>query len=247
VRYGWAEYRATYPPAIVVGFMLPRIIFQMAFLTFIGGLASHDGQRFAFVGSSVQAVSVVAVVYAGIDVSRDRYEGTIVQIRLSQVPAPLVRIAHSWVYVAQGLLFSVIGTLVVGLFLRYGELSLHLVALLPLYAVAAVSMLGFGLSVATLAPPDVVTVLINSANATLLVLGGMIAPLSHLGPMDYVSHLLPGVNALLAIRATVDGGPFAGWMLAECGVAVLWMTVLLLADRLVAARARRGAGGQGVA
>jgi hypothetical protein len=245
VQYGWAEYRASYAPSVVIGFMLPRIIFQMAFLTFIGGLASPDRQRFAFVGSSMQALSVAAVVYAAIDLYRERYDGTTAQIRLSEISVPLVRMAHSWVYVVEGLFFSVVGMLVVGPVLGYGELSLHLIALLPLYAVAAVSMLGFGLTVATLAPTDLMIVLVNSANAALLVLGGMVAPLSQLGPLDHVSHLLPGVNALLAIRAAVDGGGVAAWVLAECGVAVLWTTVFLLADRVAAARVRGGLAGRG--
>jgi ABC-2 type transport system permease protein len=244
-RYGWAEYRNTFPSSVVIGLMLPRVAFQMAFLTFVGGLASPDGQRFAFVGAGVQALSLAAVVYAGIDVSRERYDGTAVQIRLSRTSMALVRLAHSLAYIAVGLVFSVVGTLVVGVALGYGELSLRLVALLPLYAIAAVSMLPFGLAVATLARTELVTVLVNLANAVLLVFGGIVVPLSHLGPLAAVSHLLPGVNVLLALRAAVDGVPFGGLVLAECGVAVLWTALLVVADLVVAARVRRGVGGRG--
>jgi hypothetical protein len=242
--YGWAQHRVTFPVSVVLGLMVPRIIFQMCFLTFVGGLASPQGQRFAFVGASVQALSLAAVVYAGIDVSRERYEGTAAQIRLNGVSTALVRVMHSWVYLVAGLAFSVTGTLLVGAVLHYGALSLRLVTLLPVYAIAAVSLLSFGLTVAALARVDLLSILVNLANAILLVFGGMVFPLSQLGPMAVVSHLLPAVNGLLAIRSAVDGGPVAGPLLAECAVAVFWTVLLLGADRLAAVRVRRGVSGE---
>lgn len=229
-----------HPAATLILFMIPRVIFQVAFLTLMGGLSGPAGRRFAFIGASVQVVALAALVYAGLALLDEREDAIGPLIRLSRRSPMALQIVRSWPYLAESLLFSAVGILVAGPALGMWAEAGRLLPVLALDALAAVGMLGLGLTIASIAPPGYELILLNVANFTLTVLGGAVVPLSRLGAVGHLSRLLPGVNALVAVRGGVDGGPVLVPALLECGVGAAWLSCAFLADRVLAEQSRRG-------
>lgn len=244
IRHGWAEFRLAHPPAIVAVFMLPRVVFQVAFLSLIGGLAGPAGQRFAFIGAGFPVVALCALVYAGLALALEREDEIAPLIRLLGRSPMAVSIVRSWPYLAEGLLFWITGVAVAGSALGLGEVAVRLIPLIYLAALAGTGMLGLGLALATVALRGYELILLNAVNFGLIVLDGAIIPLGRLGVIGHIARLLPGTNALLAVRAHLDGKPIGGLAADECLVVILWLSLALLADRVVARRARLGRGPQ---
>jgi hypothetical protein len=238
--HGALDHRVVQSGRTLLLLMLPRAAFQLAFLALVGGFSGPGGERFAFVGATVQSLSLAAVIYAGLTVADEREDGVGAQLRLSlRSPVP-IRLARCWVYVAQGLVFILVGAGIVGLLLGVGDTALRLLPLAPLYVLAAASMLGFGIAMASLAPSGYELIVLNLANSALVVLGGSVFPLAALHAAAGPARLLPGVNALLAIRAALAGSLTPWPVLAELGVLALWLGAAFASDSVVSARARRG-------
>jgi ABC-type polysaccharide/polyol phosphate export permease len=107
----------------------------------------------------------------------------------------------------------------------------------PLLALLAATTSGLGLAVASLALTQRADVVVTNVVSYLtLVLCGVVAPLSSLGPVaSGAAHALPLTNGLIALRACVDGRPWVGHAALEAMVGTAWaftgIALLAVQDR----------------
>lgn len=224
-RCSFRHYLTAYSPKVFAASVLPRVVLQVLFFSYIayytGGTAGRD---FAYVGASVQVMTIATVVKGPWVLLDERPMGTLYRHRLGTVGLPAVVAARWWVYTAEGVLDSLIAAIAVGLLFGRTHLALELVAAAPLLALTAVTTSAFGLLVAGAAWATRAEVLVtNLGSYGLLALCGIAGPLHRLGPvLAAVAHLLPMTNGLLAVRAAVSGGPWLGHAAAEALVGAVW-------------------------
>jgi ABC-2 type transport system permease protein len=240
-RTAAADYLVVYPPRILAVSTVPRAVFQVAFYSLIGfAMAGERGRWFAFVGATVH-IMTIATVIKGPDVLVDeKVEGTMYRLRLGRYPLAAVVAVRWWVFIVEALASAAIGIVGVGLALGFEARLGDLLQVSPLYVLVALSTAALGLAAASLSVGRRADVMATNLVAYLLLLaGGVVAPLAALGPLRAVSEALPMTHGLLAIRAALDGRPFAGLAVKEAAIGLAWAVIAVLVLHLQSRRARR--------
>jgi ABC-2 type transport system permease protein len=224
-RLSWLEYRAAYPWRIYLISALPRALLQVLFFAYLGYFTGgHAGRTFAFVGASAH-VMLIATVIKGPDVLLDeRVLGTLYRLRLGVLSVPAVIAVRWWVYAAEAIVDAVAVIVVAGPFVVGLDVVGRLLLALPLFGLVALTTSALGLAVAAVSLTQRADVLVtNLANYAALVVCGVVAPLSALGTVGMgLGRAIPLTHGLLAIRAAIDGRPWAGEALLEAAVGAAW-------------------------
>lgn len=222
------DYLVVYPPKILTLSILPRVVLQVAFFSYLGYYAGGPaGRTFAFVGATAQMMTMATVVKAPDVLLDERVMGTLYRQRLATVPLPATAAARWWIYTCEGFCMSLTATLVLAAPFGGSSLLLHVLRAAPLFALLALTTSAFGLAVGSFALTQRADVLItNLAAYSLLVLAGAIAPLNAFGSIgSHLVRVLPLTNGLLAVRAVVAGRGWLGDALLELAVGVGWALV----------------------
>lgn len=236
------DYLVVYPPRIIALSTLPRVLAQVAFYSLIGlAVGGPDGERFAFVGATVHILTLATVV-RGPDVLVDeKVEGTMYRLRLGCWNVLGVTAIRWWTYLLEALLSAAVATVGVGLALGLWETSVQLLACAPLFLLIAASTSALGMAAAALSVGRRADVLVTNLLAfSLLLVGGVLAPLKELGGWSAISEVMPMTHGLLAVRTALEGQPVAGLALKEALVGLAWLAVAAGTLRLQSHRARRG-------
>ncbi|GAA3784125.1 ABC transporter permease [Streptomyces phyllanthi] len=241
-RASWRDYSAVYPIRTLIASSVPRAVLQPLFLAYLGYLAGGlEGRRFAIIGACVHVVSLATVVKAADTMTEDLVEGTLYRVRMSRFGLPLVQLTRCWVYLLESVASGLVA--VVGVCAFFGEWALmgSLLKGAPLFVLTALSTTAFGLAVTAVAALHPASaVLTNLAVYALLVLAGIVAPISQLPlPVRWVSHTLPLTHGAEALRALADGRPWGTHAALEALVGVVWLGAGVLLLRLNDSRARR--------
>lgn len=227
------EYRAASPLWLTGGIALPRVLFQAAFLVLVADLAGDRAStRFAFVGATAYVLTLPALQYAGMRYGRARWEGTLTHVKMSRWPAVPYQVMRCWPQVLEGLFYTLTVVLVVGSAFGHIEMADRLLATMPIYALIAGSLMSFGACLVVLTPKGKEVVVLNLAAAVILVLGGVVVPVSALPAGEWVTNLLPLTHGLNAIRGAVDGGLMAPHVAGEALVGASWLIAAVLLDSL---------------
>lgn len=225
------NYMVVYPPRILLLTVVPRVVLQVAFLSYLGFYAAgRNGESFAFVGAAVQIMALAIVVKGPDTLLDERAMGTLYRHRLGVVPLPLTIGVRWWVYTAEGIASAVLAVLVLAVPFGGVDLLLRLLPAIPLLVVISLGLTAFGAAVGSFALTQREDVLItNLANYALLVFCGVVAPIWTFGGAAATAvRFLPMTNGLLAVRALVAGRPFAGNLLLEFTASAAWATVALV-------------------
>lgn len=225
-----------YPPRLYLSTTVPRALLQVGFLTYLGYYAAGPaGRTFAFIGACLHVILVGTVVRGPDVLLDDRLQGTLHRLQLGILSVSAVALARWWVFVAEGVAEALLAAAVVGPLVGEGGIAIKLFVAAPLVLLVAITTTGLGLAVAALSLTRRADVLLtNLVSYAAAVACGVVAPLSALGPLQGVAHLLPLTNGLLAVRDVTAGKAWladAGWEVAV-GAAWLVLAVALLERQL---------------
>ncbi len=236
------NYASLYPPSIVALTIIPRVLLQVAFISYLGYYAAGEaGRVFAFVGAAIHIMTTATVAKGADAILDERVLGTLYRVRLGVLALPGTIAARWAVYAVEGFAASMVAVGVLAVPFGGVDLLLKLLAAAPLIALLAVTTSAFGLAVGSFALSYRADVLIvNFATYAMLVLCGVAAPLSAFGPVGSdVVRGLPLTNGLLAVRNYIDGAPWLGDALLEVVVGAAWVGVALILLARQDRRARR--------
>lgn len=240
-RLSWRDFLAHYPPRAYLLSTIPRAVLQVTFLAYLGYYAAgENGRELAFVGACAQIVVLATVVRGPAAITDERVMGTLHRLHLGVLPLSAVVSARWGVYVAEGVGDAVAAIVLAGLLVGELDLVPVLLACLPLFFLIAITTSTIGLLIGAISLTQRIDMLLaNVASYSLMVLCGVVAPLSAFGPVgEQVVRLLPLTNGLLAIRAVVEGEPWLSLALLELVVGLAWGAVAVLVVQLQARRAR---------
>lgn len=235
-------YASLYPPSIVVFTILPRVLLQVAFLSYLGFYAGGEpGRTFAFIGAAVHIMTTATVAKGADAILDERVLGTLHRVRLGVLALPGTVAARWLVYAAEGFGASFVAILVLSVPFGGFDLLLSLLAVVPLIALVTLTTSAFGLAVGSFALSYRADVLIvNFATYAMLFLCGVVAPISAFGPVgETLTRALPLTNGLLAIRSAVNGDPWLGAALLEVAAGAAWAVIAILLLLRQDRRARR--------
>ena len=232
------NYRKVYSPRVLLLSGAPRVIFQVAFYTFLGRfVAGAEGAAFVYVGACVHIMTIAVMNKAADAIADERPQGTLSRLQTGTIPVWAI-IAVRWsVYLAEAVASAALAIVVVGAVTGQDELIGRLLLALPVFALIGACISCYAMTVSSLSlfvRADVSWS--NLGSYLLLVLGGVVAPLSALGAVEPVARLLPLTNGLLALRHRLAGEPWLGLLAAEVLVGAGW---LLLAGLLLKLHSRR--------
>ncbi|HZB48216.1 MAG TPA: ABC transporter permease [Mycobacteriales bacterium] len=238
VRTGFAEYRAANPPAILLTTTLPRAVLQCLFFTLLGrAIGGPDGARFAYVGAVALILTLATMASIGDVPMLEKWSGTFYRLQGGVLRPATTFFLRALPWVAEAVVSALLCIVIVGPATGQGALTVTLLAAFPLYAVMAVTAAAAGAAVAAPAVGRRADVLFGNVLAYLTVACcGALIPAGRVALLDAVGTVLPLRNGILAVRAVVDGAPWAGHLLAELAVGAGWA---LLGWILYAAQTRR--------
>lgn len=246
--YGFAvaisvrNYVSLYPPSIVLLTIVPRVLLQVAFISYLGYYAGGaDGRIFAFVGAACHIMTTATVAKGADAILDERVHGTMYRVRLGVLSVPSTVAARWLVYAAEGFCASLVAILVLSIPFGGTDLLARLLVATPLIALLALTTSAFGMAVGSFALSYRADVLIvNFATYAMLLLCGIAAPTHIFTVFGWeLPRALPLTNGLLAVRATVDGQPWLGYALWEIIVGVAWAAVAVALLARQDRRARR--------
>jgi hypothetical protein len=239
-RHGWSEYWATQSPWVLSTIVLPRIVFQAAFLVLLAGLAGDRGSMaYAFVGATAYALTLPSFHYAGLRYGTERWQGTLIHLELTRWPAAGVHLVKCWTQIAEGLIYVVVVTLVGGAAFGFLDISFELLRVAYVYPIMATGLVAFGAALVVLTPKGSELLALNSATAFILVFAGIIFPPESLPAGAWISPILPVANGLEAIHSGLAGGSMARGIGAELLVASGWLITAVVLHQLAGQFQRR--------
>lgn len=227
-RLSARDYVVHYPRRVILLSILPRVVLQVALISYLGYYAAGpDGRTFAFIGGAAQMMAMATVVKGPLTILDERLFGTLFRARLGVLAFPGTIAARWLVYTAEGFCMSVAAVLVLAAPIGGLHLLVRLLAVTPLLALLAITTSAFGLAVGSFAITQRVDDLITNLGAyALLVFCGTVAPISAFGPIgERLVRLLPLTNGLLAVRHAVGGGAWVGDALLEVAVGSAWALI----------------------
>jgi ABC-2 type transport system permease protein len=241
VRLGFLEYRAGYPWPVLLGAEWPRAVLQCLFFTLLGQVTGGaDGSRFAFVGALALILTLSTVINLGDVPGTDKWYGTFHRTQLSPVPVGVLFGLRCLPWVADGMVAVVLSALVVGPLTGNGQTAMRLLPALPLFLLMALTSAAAGLAVA--APslgPRADVLLANGFVYLIMVSGGLVVTGTPPVLLRGIGAVLPLTHGVAAVRAVLDGRPWAVQCLLELLVGVCWAVVAMVAYEAQSRRARR--------
>ncbi|BCB88649.1 ABC transporter permease [Phytohabitans suffuscus] len=240
IRAGYLDHRTANPWRLNAIITWPRAILQCYFFVLLGASSDRSRLAFAFVGAVVLSLTLPTIVSIGSVPMSDKWMGTFHRIRLGQLPAFTVFALRAVPYLLDALIMMALCALAVGTLTGQLVLAVKLLALAPVLMLLAATSAAAGLAVASAAIPNKADVLLGNTMMYLIVAaGGVIVPPGRIPWLDTIGQFLPIRNGLLAVRALLDGGPWAAHLLAEIGVGVAWALLGVLGYRLHIGLSRR--------
>lgn len=242
IRTGRKLYRADNPLAVQVTTAAPRLVMQCIFLTLAGRvLSGRSGAIYAFTGSVAYAACSQTVIFVCDIPMTDIWCGTYFRLRIGAIRPAAIYLCRVPPYLASGFLFSLLVLTLVGPALGLTRTSLHLLPLLPVYAVIACSSAAFGLAIAALAAGGGHDVLLGNL-ATFAILGtaGVVTPYppaTHW--LTRIGQFLPVSHGLAAIREHMAGHPSGGQAVLEALTGACWLVVSIIVLHIQDRRAAR--------
>jgi hypothetical protein len=220
------NYRVQFPRSVILLSVLPRVVLQVSFLSYLGYYAGgRDGRTFAFIGAAAQIMAIATVAKGADTILDERVQDTLYRVRLGTLPLPAIVAVRWLVYTLEGFCMALMAVLVLAVPFGSVHLLLRLLAAAPIFALLALTTSAFGLAVGSFALTQRLDVLItNFAMYSLLLLCGAVAPISAFGTVgERLVRLVPITNGLLAVRHVVAGGPWLGDALLEVAVGSAWL------------------------
>jgi ABC-2 type transport system permease protein len=220
------NYRVQFPRGVILLSVVPRVVLQVSFLSYLGYYANgRDGRTFAFVGAAAQIMAIATVAKGADTILDERVQDTLYRVRLGMLPLPAIVAARWLVYTLEGFCMALTAVLLLAVPFGGVHLLLRLLAAAPIFALLALTTSAFGLAVGSFALTQRLDVLItNFAMYSLLLLCGAVAPISAFGTVgEWLVRLVPITNGLLAVRHVVGGGPWLGDVLLEVVVGSAWL------------------------
>jgi ABC-2 type transport system permease protein len=217
----------------------PRAILQCYFFVLLGSSVT-DSRAFAFEGSVVLILTLPTSISISAVPMTDKQMGTFHRIQLGRTPVAAVMALRSLPWLVDALVMVVVSMLAVGALTSQLPLAFRLLALSPLLLLMALTNAVAGLAVASFAVGRNVDVLLGNALMYLIIAaGGIIVPPGRLPWLDDIGRVLPLRNGLMAVRAIVNGGPWATHLLAELAVGLAWGVLAIGGYSYRTAQARR--------
>jgi ABC-type multidrug transport system permease subunit len=240
-RFAVAEFLAMNPPSIIATALLPRAVVQVLFFTVLGGvLSGAEGRRFAYVGGVAMILVAVLVADVGEVPVADKWAGTFGRLRTGVVHPFVLFALRSWPYPVTATVLAAVAIVLVGPLTGQAAMVLPLLSWLPVYLLTAVTASATVLAAALLALGRRADLLAtNAVSFGILLAGGVFLPPGRLPVVDAVGTVLPVRHGLLAVRAGLDGRPFAGELAAEALVGAGWALVAFAVTAVQVRRARR--------
>lgn len=246
---GLISYRALFGwlnPWIFLPTLIVAPIAQVLFFAFLGRAAGLESDRFYVIGNALQIAALPGLFAMTFTITGERYSQTLGPL----LATPANRAA---LFLGRALPVTVNAAFVCVISFVGGALLLHVSvpagALPPLAVVIAVTSLsctGFGLlgGAIGLRMRDAI-VLINLADAVLLVFCGVNIPIGNLpGWMQAVSEWLPVTHGLRAARRVADGASLqavSSLVLAELAIGIAYAAAGFALIRYLEEEARRRA------
>lgn len=241
IRLGYLEYRAGNPWPVLLGAEWPRAVLQCLFFTLLGQVTGGaDGGRFAFVGALALILMLSTVVNLGDVPGTDKWYGTFHRTQLSPTPVAVLFGLRCLPWVADGMVAVVLSALVVGPLTGNGHTALRLLPVLPVFVLMALTSAATGLAIA--APslgPRADVLLTNGVVYLTMVAGGLVVTGTPPAVLRDIGAVLPLTHGVAAVRAVLDGRPWAVQCLLELVVGVGWALVAVVAYAAQSRRARR--------
>jgi ABC-2 type transport system permease protein len=226
-----------YTYKILLASVLSRALLQVTFFTMIGRTtAGRLGQTYAFVGALMLVAVIPPIVQAPDVIIEDKWQRTLYQLRLGNLPILQIMLLRSWIYGVQGLLTSLATVVVLGPLFLGVPATVQVVRVWPAFLAVSVSSLGLGMfiGVASLGKRGDV-LLANGAQYLVMLASGAVAPVSRYPVLQMVGQALPGYHILAFVRGR-------SWH--SCGMNLVWELVLgivwlSLAQALLAIQSKR--------
>jgi ABC-type multidrug transport system permease subunit len=240
-RFALTEFLTLNPPSIIATALLPRAVVQTLFFTVLGGvLSGAEGRRFAYVGGvALILVAVVCADVAEVPVA-DKWSGTFGRLRTGVVHPFVVFALRCWPYPVTATALAAVAIVVVGPITGQAALVPALLSWLPVYLLMAVTASATTLAAALLSLGRRADVLAtNAVSFGILLAGGVFLPPGRAPVVDAVGTVLPVRHGLIAVRAGLDGRPFAGELAAEALVGIGWTLVAFAVTVVQARRAHK--------
>jgi ABC-2 type transport system permease protein len=246
---GLISYRALFNwlnPWIFVPTLVVTPIFQLLFFAFLGRAAGLESDRFYVIGNGLQVGALPGLFAMTFTITGERYSQTLGPL----LATPANRAA---VFLGRAIPVTVNAIVVCLITFAGGALILHVT--LPLASIAplavvilatSLSCTGFGFlgGAVGLRVRDAI-ILINLADAVLLVFCGVNIPISTLpGWMQSASEWLPVTHGLRAARRIADGTSLtgvSGLVLAELAIGLAYAAAGFALIRYLEGAARRSA------
>ncbi|GIJ43669.1 hypothetical protein Val02_05550 [Virgisporangium aliadipatigenens] len=240
-RFALVEFLTMNPPSIVATALLPRAVVQTLFFTVLGGvLSGADGRRFAFVGGLAMSLVAVLIGDVGEVPVADKWAGTFGRLRTGVLHPFVLFVVRCWPYPVTATALTAVTIVCVGPLTGQSGLVLPLLSWLPVYLLMALTSAATVLAAALLALGRRAELLAtNAVSFGILLAGGVFLPPGRVPVVDAVGTVLPIRHGLLALRAGLDGRPFAGELAAEALVGAGWLLVAFVVTVVQARRAHR--------
>ncbi|MFC7817168.1 ABC transporter permease [Streptomyces sp. NPDC057367] len=243
-QMGWTSFWKEYPPRILALTALPRVLLQSAFFVLLVGVAGGSpAEEYALIGVGAIAMTYFTVTTICDVTIQEAESGTFPRHRLAVVSPFAAFLCRSAPHVVGGVLTVFLVVAVVPAGTGHAELTVDLLPMLPFYILMAVTCTVAGLTVGVLSSPSDNYILASNVFSSLILVGsGAVIPAERLGWFGDISAVLPLHNGIAAVRASLDNGNWAGPLLAEVCVGILWAGAARAAVELQIRRARvRGA------
>jgi ABC-type multidrug transport system permease subunit len=241
LRQGWREFLAFNPPQTLVAATLPRGVLQIVFFTLLGHTVSGGlGREQAFLGALVLTLSGTNVTAIANVPLADKFFGTFWRIRTGRLPTAMVVVSRAWPYPVVGFVLLVAEALAAAALMGMWGLALHLLPWLWLLALMSLTFALVAIAWATLTIGRRADVLAPNLLAFAVVLfSGAVIPPGRLGWVDAIGTVMPTRHGLAALRAALDGRPWASQAWEEILLGAAYAIGVILAVRFHEGRAQR--------
>ncbi|MEU9470787.1 ABC transporter permease [Streptomyces avermitilis] len=233
LRFSWRLYLVEDTPRVLLLSKAPRAVLQAVFYTLLAGLlpasggsGAGAGREAAFTGVSAFVMCLSTVIGASGVQPLDRDERTLAPLLAGRVPPLRILLARCLPYAAEGLLLSLVTVVLAGLVLTGPATVAELLASSGVYAVMALTTVSLGAAMGVLA------LLGNASLYLILVLIGALPAPALPEWTQVAAGLLPLTHGVAALHHSLAGRPFAGQLLAELGVGILWLAAVAALVRL---------------
>lgn len=237
---GWRGYLADNPPRVLFWTTGFRGVMQAVFLVLLGGLVGGFGRRDAFIGVMAILVTGPNVIGVANVPIADKTYATFWRLRRAVMHPALILFARAAPYPVIATLILIPQAAVTALILGIPGSLLRFLPYLPIFALMACNASIMGLGATTLSVsrrPDVLAP--NLVSYVILLGSGAVVPPGRVPWLDAIGPVLPAWHGLAAVRHALAGRPWAGDVLGEILVGVLWAAIGIIGMHVQDRRARR--------